>query len=131
MGKQTVVITGSPRLVERVSREDQDLLRVMGRKVQRVAWEQFMSGHIGFYNEPACSYRNPIFLTPVAEASFHLSALAKVTKDESLANLFAFAAAELQEEKPVISRHLLIRFARIALSRAQQCHQRTTRGLAA
>lgn len=104
---------------ERVSREDRDIICVMGRKVRRAPWEKLIAGHIDLYNQSPCSYRNPIFINKISEASFRLSALAEITKDESLANLFAFVADELQEEKPSIARKLLIRFAEIALNRAK------------
>ena len=91
----------------------------MGRKVRRAAWDGFVAGHIDLYEQPDSSHRNPIFINKVSEASFRLSALAEITKDESLANLFAFVADELQEEKPIIARKLLIRFANIALARAE------------
>jgi len=104
---------------ERVSREDRDIIFVMGRKVRRVAWDGFVAGHIDPYDQPDSSHRNPIFINKVSKASFRLSALAEITKDESLANLFAFVADELQEEKPCIARQILIRFAKIALARTE------------
>jgi hypothetical protein len=92
--------------------------------VRRAPWEQFIAGHIDLYNQEACASHKPVFLTTSAEVSFRLSALAAITKDESLANLFAFVAAELQEDKASIPHKILIRFARIALSRTREGQQR-------
>jgi len=124
MGNEAGSIIHIRRRKERVHREDRDLISVMGRKVRRAAWDHFISGHIDLYDQPACASRKPVFLTSRAEASFHLSELAAITKDESLGNLFAFVAAELQEDKPSIPHKILSRFARIALSRTQEGQQR-------
>ena len=120
MGNEAGSIIHIRRRKERVHREDRDLISVMGRKVRRAAWEHFISGHVDLYDQPACASRKPVFLTSRAEASFHLSELAAITKDESLGNLFAFVATELQEDKPIISRQLLIRFAEIAIKRVDR-----------
>lgn len=120
MGNEAGSIIHIRRRKERVHREDRDLISVMGRKVRRAAWEQFIAGHIDLYDQPACASRKPIFLAASAELSFHLSEWASITKDESLANLFAFVAAELQDDKPAISKQLLIRFAEIAIKRADR-----------
>ena len=120
MGNEAGSIIQIRRRKERVHREDRDLISVMGRKVRRAPWEDFISGHIDLYDQPACASRKPVFLAASAELSFHLSELAAITKDESLGNLFAFAASELQEDKPTISKQLLIRFAEIAIKRADR-----------
>lgn len=120
MGNEAGSIIRSRRRKERVHREDRDLISVMGRQVRRAPWERFVAGQIDLYDQPACANRNPIFLTPIAELSFHLSSLAEITKDESLANLFSFVASELQEGNPIISKAILIRFAEIALRRERE-----------
>jgi len=120
MGNEAGSIIQIRRRKERVHREDRDLISVMGRKVRRAPWEKFIAGHIDVYDQPPCASRKPVFLSESAEVSFHLSELAAITKDESLANLFAYVAAELQEAKPAISHKILSRFARIAISRVRE-----------
>ncbi len=81
---------------ERTHRDDRDLLCVFGRKFRRGPWEKFIAGQIDLFCCSSNQCEQPIFLNRLAELSFRMSELAAITRDESLANLFAFVATELQ-----------------------------------